>query len=306
MNPEGSNCQYLYLRPDYLNDPADPAGPIAFARFLIFSGYPHLGFRLLAYILPDDPQHPCRKKRRHGHILDVLRQSNRYRLVSVATPWDLQDGDFFISAFDLQIDRTGRELQRIAAFLEDTGHNHIAALVRRQRPQPMERDLYPPDYMWRDLFRGPDTGRKYPMLKPDAITIHPNDFDHEVRSDTFLALAYILAPGNLEELAASFLHIAHAEDRQARDLEAYLTPLPQITQSIQTAPPYFITQPFAVRPADLFLTAFDLYTDQNGETLDRLAGYLESIGLGALADRIRTESPDPHTRRHYLPSTQTA
>ena len=66
MNPEGSNCQYLYLRPDYLNDPADPAGPIAFARFLAFSGYPNLGFALLTHILPDDPQHPCRKKTSSG------------------------------------------------------------------------------------------------------------------------------------------------------------------------------------------------------------------------------------------------
>jgi len=306
MNPEGSNCQYLYLRPDYLNDPADPAGPIAFARLLIFSGYPHLGCRLLAYALPDDPQHPCRKKRRQGHILDVLQQPNRYRLLSLATPSDIQDGDFFISAFDVYIDRTGRQLRRLATFLDDTGHNHLAALVRQQRPQPIERDLYPPDYMWRDLFRAPQTGRKYPMLNPDAMTIHPNDFDPQIRNHTFLTLAYILARGDLEELAASLIHIAHAEDRQARDLETYLTLLPEITETIQTAPPYFITPPFAVRPTDLFLSAFDLYIDQSGETLHRLADYLESIGLGALADRIRTESPDPHTPRHHIPPTQTA
>jgi len=306
MNSQRSNCQYLYPRPDYLSDPADPTGPTAFARFLTFSGYANLGCRLLAHALPDDPQHPRRNKRRQGHILDVLQQSNRYRLLPLATPADLQDGDFFISAFDVYIDRTGRELQQFAALLENSGHNHLAALVRWQRPQPIERDLYPPDYMWRHLFRAPDTAGKYPMLKPDSMTIYPNDFDPEIRSDTFLALAYILARGDLEELAASLIHIAHVEDRQARDLEAYLTPLPEITESIQTAPPYFITPPFAVRPTDLFLSALDLYIDQDGETLDRLACYLQSIGLGALADRIRTEAPDPHTPRHHMPPTQTA
>jgi len=306
MNPEGSNCQYLYLRPHYLSDPADPTGPTAFARFLIFSGYANLGFRLLAYALPDDPQHPRRKKRRHRHILDVLQQSNRYRLLSFATPSDLQDGDFFISAFDLQIDRTGRQLQRIAAFLDDADHGHLAALVRRQRPRPVERDLYPPDYMWRDLVPAPHTGRKYPMLKPDSMTIHPNDFDPEIRSDTFLALAYILARGDLEELAASLIDIAHVEDRQARDLEAYLTLLPEIAESIQTAPPYFLTHPFAVRPTDLFLSAFDLYTDQTGETLDRLADYLESHGLLALADIVRAEPPPADTSYHHLTLVQTA
>ena len=306
MNTHRTDCQYLILHPDDLRDPADLAAPIALARFLAFSGYLNVGLILLKHILPDDPQYPCHQECRHRHIVEAHQQANRQWLVSLDTPTDLQDGEFFMSAYDLYTDRTGRELQRIAALLEDTGHGHLAALVRGRSPQPLRREVYPPDSMWSDLLRGPDTGRRHPMSQPDCITIHPDDFKLETRRDTLLGLAHVFVRGGLQVLAAEFIFAAYPEDDQYRELKPYLTLLPQVTARNQIDPPSFVTSPPAGDPAALFIAAFDLYTDNTGTCLSHLANYLESHGLLALADIIRAEPTRDDTSQYSLTLVQTA
>ena len=306
MNAHSTDCQYLFLHPDALRDPANFAGPIALARFLAFSGYLSLGLALLIHILPDEPQHPDRKKCRERHMVEADQQAHRQWLLSLHTPTALQDGDFFMSAYDLHLDRTGRELQRIAALLEETGHDHLAALVRRQPPQPLERDVYPPDSAWSALLRGPDTGRKYPMSQPDCITIHPDDFRPETRLHTLLGLAHVFVRGDLQVLAAEFIFAAYPEGYQSPELKSYLELLPQVSARNQVDLPSFVTSPPAGDPAALFIAAFDLYTDNTGTYLSHLADYLESHGLLALADFVRAEPPRDDTSQHHLTLVQTA
>jgi len=150
MNPEGSGCQDPVLHPADLKDPADLTAPIALARFLTFSGYLNLGLILLAHIFPDDPKYPSRKLYRWSHICDAHQQAHNHRLVALDAPLHLAAGEVFISAYDLHTDPTGFQLQRIAALLENSGHSHLADLVRRRRPQPLPRQVINPDQVTND------------------------------------------------------------------------------------------------------------------------------------------------------------
>ena len=150
MNAHSTDSQYLFLHANQLRDPADLTAPIALARFLTFSGYLNLGLILLRHMLPDDPQYPSLKQYRWRHICDAHQQAHNHRLVALDAPLHLAAGEVFISAYDLQTDRTGFQLQRIAALLENSGHSHLADLVRRRRPEPLPRQVINPDQVTND------------------------------------------------------------------------------------------------------------------------------------------------------------